>query len=56
MTQSKFESNEYMESLLRLQAEKPEVFKTLSPALRISVDRYAELKANQDAEKGSHAA
>ena len=56
MEKKSFERNDYLESLLRLRAEKPHVFKTLSPALRISVGHYAELKSKSEARKGDRAA
>lgn len=40
-----YERDEYMEGLLIMQAEQPHVFKTLSPALRIAVGRYGQIKS-----------
>lgn len=36
--------SEYFESLLRLKAENPQAYAVLSPALKIAVSRYVELR------------
>ena len=46
-----YERDEYMESLLTMQAEQPHIFKVLSPALRIAVGRYGQVKSKCAAEK-----
>jgi hypothetical protein len=54
--QVEFQPNEWLETLLRMQADEPKRFATLSPALKISVGYYERAKEKARQPEGKRAA